>query len=55
MHLTMTTSSMTKAPAQVRSSNLGKGKGRHENSLSVLTKKFVDLIKNSENGTIDLN
>ncbi len=34
---------------------IGKGKGRHENSLSVLTKKFVDLIKNSDNGTIDLN
>lgn len=36
----------------------GKGeaaRGRQDNSLSVLTKKFIDLIKNSENATIDLN
>ena len=32
-----------------------KSKARHDNSLSVLTKKFVDLIKKSENNTIDLN
>jgi hypothetical protein len=31
------------------------GRGRQDNSLSVLTKKFIDLIKNSENMTIDLN
>ena len=31
------------------------GKGRQDNSLSVLTKKFIHLIKNSENCTIDLN
>ena len=31
------------------------GRGRQDNSLSVLTKKFIDLIKNSENATIDLN
>ena len=30
-------------------------KGRQDNSLSVLTKKFIQLIKNSENCTIDLN
>jgi hypothetical protein len=32
-----------------------KSKGRHDNSLSVLTKKFVNLIKGNENHTIDLN
>jgi transcription factor E2F3 len=32
-----------------------KGRGRHDNSLAVLTKKFIELIKNSENCTIDLN
>lgn len=40
------------------SNSKGKGeatKGRQDNSLSVLTKKFIDLIKNSENATIDLN
>ena len=31
------------------------GRGRQDNSLSVLTKKFIDLIKSSENATIDLN
>lgn len=31
------------------------GKGRQDNSLSVLTKKFIQLIKSSENSTIDLN
>lgn len=31
------------------------GRGRHDNSLAVLTKKFIELIKNSENCTIDLN
>lgn len=31
------------------------GKGRQDNSLSVLTKKFIELIKSSENCTIDLN
>lgn len=35
--------------------SLGKSKTRHDNSLSVLTKKFVELIKKSENLTIDLN
>ena len=30
-------------------------RGRQDNSLSVLTKKFIDLIKSSENATIDLN
>lgn len=33
----------------------GKQKTRHDNSLSVLTKKFVELIRNSEELTIDLN
>lgn len=33
----------------------GKGKGRHENSLGELTKKFIELIKASENQCIDLN
>jgi transcription factor E2F3 len=32
-----------------------KTKARHDNSLSVLTKKFVQLIKNSDNLTLDLN
>jgi hypothetical protein len=31
------------------------GRGRQDNSLSVLTKKFIDLIKSSDNATIDLN
>ena len=31
------------------------GRGRQHNSLSVLTKKFSDLIKSSDNATIDLN
>lgn len=35
--------------------NKESGRGRQDNSLSVLTKKFIDLIKNSENMTIDLN
>lgn len=30
-------------------------RGRQDNSLSVLTKKFIQLIKSSENATIDLN
>ena len=30
-------------------------KGRHDNSLGVLTKKFVNLIKNSPDLTVDLN
>jgi transcription factor E2F3 len=34
---------------------LGKSKARHDNSLSVLTKKFVKLIRSSQNHTIDLN
>ena len=29
--------------------------GRHDNSLGVLTKKFVSLIQNSEGKWIDLN
>lgn len=33
----------------------GKGKPRHENSLGVLTRKFVRLIKNSAEFTLDLN
>jgi transcription factor E2F3 len=33
----------------------GKVKGRHENSLGELTKKFIELIKTSENQCIDLN
>lgn len=32
-----------------------KSKARHDNSLSVLTKKFVELIKSSPNLTLDLN
>lgn len=31
------------------------GKTRQDNSLSVLTRKFVDLIKKSDQTTIDLN
>lgn len=30
-------------------------KGRQDNSLSVLTKKFVELIKMSPDNTLDLN
>lgn len=29
--------------------------GRYDNSLGYLTKKFIELIQNSENGAIDLN
>ena len=29
--------------------------GRQDNSLSALTTKFIDLIKSSENATIDIN
>jgi len=36
-------------------SSRDKNKGRHDNSLSVLTKKFIQLIKSSPNLTIDLN
>jgi hypothetical protein len=35
--------------------NKESARGRQDNSLSVLTKKFIELIKNSENMTIDLN
>jgi E2F/DP family winged-helix DNA-binding domain/E2F transcription factor CC-MB domain len=35
--------------------NSGKGKPRHENSLGVLTRKFVKLIKQSPELTLDLN
>lgn len=31
------------------------GRTRQENSLGELTKKFIQLIKQSENNTIDLN
>lgn len=34
---------------------LGTGKGRQDNSLSVLTKKFVKLIQESPDNTLDLN
>lgn len=34
---------------------LGKGKPRHENSLGVLTRRFVKIIKNSPELTLDLN
>ena len=30
-------------------------KGRHENSLGELTKKFVNLIKEAEDKSVDLN
>ena len=30
-------------------------KTRQDNSLSVLTRKFVELIKRSDNNTVDLN
>jgi len=32
-----------------------KNKGRHDNSLSVLTRKFIHLIRTAPNLTIDLN
>jgi hypothetical protein len=31
------------------------GRTRQENSLGELTKKFIELIKHSDNNTIDLN
>lgn len=37
------------------SSMRDKSKGRHDNSLSVLTKKFIQLIKASPNLTVNLN
>jgi len=37
------------------SSNRDKTKGRRDNSLNVLTKKFIQLIRNSPNQTVDLN
>jgi len=37
------------------SSNKDKNKGRHDNSLSVLTRKFIHLIRTAPNFTIDLN
>lgn len=30
-------------------------KSRHDNSLGILTKKFIDLIKASPDNTVDLN
>ena len=33
----------------------GSDVGRHDNSLGVLTKKFVNLIQNAEGKCIDLN
>lgn len=43
--------------ADVDGSSKGKkaGKTRQDNSLSVLTRKFVELIKKSDQNTIDLN
>ena len=38
-----------------RGAHKSKGKGRHENSLGELTKKFIELIKESEDQCIDLN
>lgn len=32
-----------------------KDKARQDNSLSVLTRKFINLIKNADNKTVDLN
>jgi hypothetical protein len=32
-----------------------KSKGRRDNSLNVLTRKFIDLIRKSPNQTVDLN
>jgi len=36
-------------------SSKAKAKGRHDNSLGVLTKKFIQLIRTSPNQTVDLN
>jgi len=40
---------------EASSSNKDKNKGRHDNSLSVLTRKFIHLIRTAPNLTIDLN
>ena len=37
------------------SGNVGKGQNRQDNSLGVLTRKFIELIKNSPEQMIDLN
>jgi hypothetical protein len=42
-------------PTPTRNRHPYAGRGRQDNSLSVLTKKFIELIKSSENCTIDLN
>jgi len=40
---------------ETSSSMKDKNKGRHDNSLSVLTRKFIHLIRTAPNLTIDLN
>jgi hypothetical protein len=39
----------------IDSQNMKNARSRNESSLSVLTVKFLDLLKNSSNGMIDLN
>lgn len=43
------------SPASSPKKGLGTPGGRQEHSLGVLTQKFLDLLLNSEEKTIDLN
>lgn len=52
---TMTVKTSRPVEAVSYALTLDKGKPRHENSLGVLTRKFVRLIKNSPELTLDLN
>ena len=42
-------------PSKSSNKNKSNESGRHDNSLGVLTKKFVQLIQDAEDKTIDLN
>ena len=39
----------------VRTVGVKAGRGRQDNSLSVLTRKFIELIQRSPDKTVDLN
>lgn len=45
----------TKSEFQESTAKKGNQRSRNESSLSVLTVKFLDLLRNSDNGMIDLN
>lgn len=49
------TNNLTKSRLRAVLIGLSLEKGRQDNSLSVLTKKFIELIKEREDYTIDLN